>query len=394
MNRLARNSVVQRFVVRRLAGVVALALVSCINFPTPFENIVAGEKIRPFAVVCDPPEAAPGDTVSVRLYYYNPLGNAPSIHWNISLDYGVDLRGSEFEKNVVNLDSMMLFGSTPDTFRFRVPDSVLVHSTLISELVRNPSINPFHLTIDAADSMLRAAAMSGASSPLLTALADNFSCKVKLRAQMRASISIDVTMLLRVRYSNKVHSPNVNKNPTLTWMGIIKVPTAKFTDIDSLATSGYTFQYLYNQAHPDSVRDTVTIDSGYRYFAVADTGDSLKGTRPQTYQYLSYADNAMVLDTERYNFSWFFTNLDYASGMVMDSLIMFGQGRSRGVREVLPPVDTAMHRFSLYCTVRDSRPGDAGATPGEAFGLTEGYFAYTPSYARNTARSSRGGRLF
>ena len=376
-----------------MTGLLLLA-VSCTNFPTPFENIEEAQKLRPFAVVCDPPESAPGDTVSVRLYYYNPPGDQPSIHWQISLDYGIDLHGSDFEKDTVSLDSMMLPGSTPDGFRFRVPDSVLLNSTQLGEMASNPSINPLHLAIPVIDSLLRTAAQTGIATPQLLALADNFSCKLKLRAKMQADISLDVTMLLRVRYSNKLESPNVNVNPTLRWMGIIKVPKANFTAIDSISSSGYALQYLFNSVHPDSVHDTVTIDSGFTYFVVADSGGSDARTQRQAYTYLSFKDNVSKVDTEVYDYSWFYTNLDYSGAMIMDSLLMFGQGHSGAVRQMLPPVDTAMHRFRLYLAIRDERQADAGATPGEAFGWANGYFSYSASYARDASRNARRGRIF
>jgi hypothetical protein len=376
---------------RFLIGLIICGF-SCTNFPTPFENVVANQKIRPFAVVCDPPEAAPGDTVSVRLYYYDPPGDSAAINWQIALDYGTDLHGSQFEKAVVNLDTMMLPGSTPVNFRFRVPDSVLLHSTQLGELVNNTSVNPQHLTIADIDSQLRIAVRSGIASPQLIELADNFSCRLKLRAQMRADISLDVTMLLRVRYSDKLKSPDVNINPTVDWIGIITVPREDFKEIDSLSTTVYNFQYLFNRAHPDSERDTVTIDSGCTYFVAADSGGAGSRSPRQIYTYLSIPGDTMAVDTERYNYSWFYSNLDYSGGMIMDSLLMFGQSSERSVRQLLPSVDTAMHRFALYLTVRDGRRGDAGATPGEAFASANGYFSYTASYARHTYRSAGRGR--
>lgn len=392
MNILFRGAVGRREWIGGCLGGMLLLSVLCTNFPAPFENIVADQKIRPLAVVCDPPEAAPGDTVSVRLYYYDPPGDRPTIRWKLSLDYGTDLRGGEFENHVVNLDSMMLPGSTPDSFRFQVPDSVFFFSTQMSELVSNPKVNPLHYTIAAVDSLLRVAAKAGVSIPQLIDLADYFSCKLKLRAQMRSAISVDVTMLLQIRYSNKLKSPDVNVNPAINWMGILKVPTANYTTIDSLARSGATFQYLYNSALLDSVsvRDTVVIDSGFTYFVAADSG----GGHRQIYRYFSLQDNAMDVDTESYNYSWFFTNLDYSSGMIMDSLIMFGQGRAGSIRSLLPPVDTAMHRFELYLVIRDARRSDPNATPGEAFVQANGYFSYTDAYARTAYRKARSGRLF
>jgi hypothetical protein len=267
-----------------------------------------------------------------------------------------------------------------------VPDSAFFYSTQIQEMVANTALNPQHLSIGAIDSLLRLAALSGIATPQTVMLADNISCRIRLRAQMRSSISLDVTMLLRVRYSDKFNSPDVNKNPSIAWMGIIAVPTVDFKGADSLLTSGYTLRYLYDPAHPDSVRDTVTIDSGYTYLVAADSG---AGQR-EIYHYLTLKDNSIGVDTESFNYSWFYTNLDYNGGMVMDSLIMFGGGGSRSMRTLLPPVDTAMHRFVLYVAVRDRRSQDPNATPGEAFESAGGYLSYTPAYARNAARRSRG----
>ena len=105
-------------------AVLLLGAIACVKFPTPFENIVVGQKIRPFAVVCDPPDGAPGDTVSVRLHYYTPPGKKPAIRWSAALDYGVDSYGNKFEKRMVDLGPMMLAASLPDSFRFRIPDSM------------------------------------------------------------------------------------------------------------------------------------------------------------------------------------------------------------------------------------------------------------------------------
>jgi hypothetical protein len=101
----------------------------------------------------------------------------------------------------------------------------------------------------------------------------------------------------------------------------------------------------------------------------------------------------MILDTENYTYNWFYSNLDYAIGMIMDSLLMLSEGRSEPLHVLLPPVDTAMHRFALYLVVRDRRSSDACATPGEAFLWAKGYLWYTPAYARNLKRSG-GGRFF
>jgi hypothetical protein len=380
-----------------LLSALSLMVTSCTSpFPTPFENIVAGEKLRPFAVVCNPPEAAPGDTVSVSLYYYAPPSETPSIHWVAALDYGIELtNGSTYERNTVNLDSMMLPGSTAEHFTFRIPDSVLVHSTQIAVLLTNPNlqpyVNPFNLTAHTIDSTLRALAQAGGPVPALwQAAADNFSTKIKLRAQMRSSIALDVTMPLRVRYTCKLNPANANKNPVIHWMGVIRVPEGSPTDRDSIYLHPYELQYLYRATGTDSLRDTIVVDSGYNYFFAADSG--IYGTDTAYQKFVSYSTNNLTAtpDTENLRNTWFYSNLDFQSGMIMDSLLLFGETRS-ALGRMYPPVDTAMHRFQMWLVRRDQRGSDPGATPGEAFATATGYFLYTPAYVRHMVRNGGGG---
>jgi hypothetical protein len=380
-----------------LIAALSILAVSCTSpFPTPFENIVADQKLRPFAVVCNPPEAAPGDTVNVSLYYYAPPAESPSIHWLVSLDYGLEpTTGSEYEKNVVSLDNMMLQpGSTPTSFSFRVPDDVLVNSSQIGLLLTNPNLspylNPFNWSARTINDTLKFAATAGITDSLLWPAADNFSTTLRLRAEMRSSISVDVIMPLRVRYTNRIHPANANKNPVIHWMGIIRVPVEGFGETDSVYDYPHEMLYLYNPAHPDSVRDTIVIDSGYSYFIAADSG--IYGADTQFQKYNAYSTNNLsrTLDTESFGYTWFYTNLDYNSGMVMDSLLLLGEGH-HAVGRMYPPVDPAMHRFQVYLVLRDRRCAAFGATTGEAFVTKTGYFSYTEAYKRHAVRHGGGG---
>src|SRR5687767_2146166 len=67
----------------------AVALTACADFPEKYENVIVGRKIRPFAIVTDPPEAAPGDTVKVELKMYH-ADKAYAVDWELGLKYQVN----------------------------------------------------------------------------------------------------------------------------------------------------------------------------------------------------------------------------------------------------------------------------------------------------------------
>ena len=358
---------------------------ACTNFPFRYDNIVKDQKIRPFAMVCEPPEAAPGDTVLVRLYYYKPENQDPSIHWKISLDYGMDLYGQEKENRLADLDSMMLPGGRPDSFAFVVPDSALLYNTQLASLFNNPDYNPTGYSLRALDSLLKVFSAFGGLPPqaaFLMPYIDQVACRLKLRAQLRTGITLDVTKQLRVRYSRKFHSPNVNQNPRINWLGILAVPAANVYNFDSTRYYETSFYYLYYPLHPDSVQDTVVVDSGYSYFVVADSGIAAADTQRQLYSYMTQ-DGAVRSEREEYNYEWFYTNQDFQEGMVMDSLILItALGMDSYAQRLLPPVDTAMHRFTLYTVVRDFRWSDITSSTGADFQQATGYFRYTEAYSR------------
>ena len=60
--------------------VIMTFLVSCTNSLPKFADIQA-DKTRPIAIILDPAEAAPGDTVHVRYLGFSPDSATLSMHW-------------------------------------------------------------------------------------------------------------------------------------------------------------------------------------------------------------------------------------------------------------------------------------------------------------------------
>ena len=90
---------------------------ACSNFPERYENVIEGKKIRPFAIVLEPAEAAPGDTVDVSLHIYD-AGKNYSVEWSLQLDY-LDYSSTNDRNpaNTLDLDSMSIPAAQSDAER-------------------------------------------------------------------------------------------------------------------------------------------------------------------------------------------------------------------------------------------------------------------------------------
>ena len=367
---------------RLLPFIIILLVCGCTNFLSKFENIQAN-KTRPIAVVVEPAEAAPGDTVHVRYFGYSPDSLSMSIIWTAALDYAQDIYGNvAVESHVVSLDSMMLPGSKPDDFYFIVPDSVLLYSTYLKKMELAVWNTP-KWTIGYADSLLKNVVESNVVLPDdIKLYADMTGTKIELKAHVNAEIQVDIYRTLTVRYTRRLNSSNENKNPSVRFIGLCTVDRSNIPSFDSVSKYPHSIQYLYYPAHSELISDTLVIDTGKSYFVFAD--DCVDGTDSlmQQYTYLSLIDGSSITSRETYKYQWFYKDIDYNSSIVYDSLIEFQESSNSGnAKTFLPPVDTAMHRFKFYLVMRDNRL-DYEA-PGKAEYEVTGYFSYTAAYAKN-----------
>ena len=378
---------------RILCIVMMVFWVSCTNSLPKFADIQA-DKTRPIAIVIDPAEAAPGDTVHVQYIGFSPDSAALSMHWTVALDFALgNYGGVAVDGHIVNLDSMMLPGGTPSDFYFVVPDSTLLYSSYLKGLANAPW-DSLHLSISQADSILKLAVKAGVSlPPSLANIADMIGTNIKLNVHINAEYSLDVYKYMTIRYTRdlKSDSANVNRNPNLHWLAVYDVAKGKVNSFDTVAKYPYMVKFLYADSSflklkPVTLWDTIDIDSGHSYFLVADSGidSGVNGndTDMQAYSYLSLINGSLITTRETYDYQWFYKDLDYRSPEVYDSLILFTGSNALGnATKFLTPTDTAMHHFEFYCVVRDSRL-DFEAV-GESEYQVTGYFKYTDAYARN-----------
>ena len=374
---------------RTLFIVIVVFLVSCSNSLPKFEDIQA-DKTRPIAIIVDPPEAAPGDTVHVRYLGFSPDSATLSMHWTAALDFSLsNYGGTAVESHIISLDSLMLPGGTPSDFYFIIPDSTLLYSTYLKGITHAPW-DSLHLTLLQADSILKLAVKTAAAlPPPLARIADMIGTDIKINVHITAEYPLDVYKYMTVRYTRdlKSDSANVNKNPALHWLAVYDVAKGKVNSFDSVANYPYVVKFLYADSSflklkSVTIEDTIDIDSGHSYFMVADSGINAGDTDMQTYSYLSLISGSLQTSQEIYDYQWFYKDLDYRSNMVYDSLILFSGSNATGnATRFLTPIDTAMHHFEFYCVVRDSRQ-DFEAV-GESEYQVMGYFRYSDAYARN-----------
>ncbi|MBF0430963.1 MAG: hypothetical protein HQK83_06765 [Fibrobacteria bacterium] len=374
-----------------------LGLLACANFPEKFENIIEEGKIRPIAIVLDPPEAAPGDTVNVTLYMHD-AGKPYSIDWTLALDFNITNYGQLGSSgSVLNLDSMRIdadgYMDNPLRFRFVVPvgdKNPMLHSSLIPEIAI-PSSELDNDMKGALESMDVPIGEKGVAGKDVVELLDNtedipeeFSPMVDglislivLNARVvSGDFTLDIEKKLTVRYSNRLvvenGTTNVNVNPTLDSIGIISV-AKKDMEIpeDIHKYDSDTVYFKTNAFNQDSgaVVDTFVIKKDYSYFLIADSaGAAQKYVTP----------NGTVLKEQLF-YHWYYTNLDETSSD-WEKLINIGSDESDASLSVVsmtPPTDKSMNNFRIRVSVSDWRPEWALlCSDGIGYLDVRGYFKY------------------
>jgi hypothetical protein len=372
-------------------------LMSCADFPETYENVIEGQKIRPFATVLNPPEAAPGDTVEVFLHLYD-ADKEYSAEWTLQLDYTVDNYAylSSAGKNL-NLDSMKI--PIPDSdadgrlhFRFVVPrgeHNPFYHSPLVPE-IQVPAGEISSETRELLESSGIEVAEKGLTSRSLVEylderetvpaefapLANEMIALIRLNAKIKSEdFELDVDKRLTVRYSNRLESGgSINSNPALNSIGIITVKKKGINEPEKISGFEADTQYFstnaasLNSGDPLPV-DTFLIKKDWSYFLIADTGGAAQ----------RYVSPSGKTHSEHLFYQWFYTNLD-ETGADWDELIEVGDGDSDPSLPVVTlkvPKDRGMKNFMIRVSVGDWRPEWALlSSTGLAYLEARGYFKY------------------
>ena len=347
----------------------------CGDFPNKYENVIRGEKIRPFAIVVDPPEAAPGDTVDVRLKMYDAEKDY-SISWELGLDYKVDVYNSfSSVSQILNLDTGGLkFNRSDDELSFSIvvpegPLSPMTISELIPDVVKDAAdlsederTALIHIGVNnlvegvRRDDLLNVLPNLDTIPNELSNIIDNMVALMQFKANViSGDFKLDVTKNLTVRYSNRLAAgsipSNVNTNPVVNSIGIIRVAKSGVESIDDVQkyARDTTFFNIDGLTQLDSlIFDTLNLKEGYSYFAIASGAETQNYRSPEE-----------VNHKEDLYYQWFYTNLDDVNAEWED-LITLNTEQSPGhlgaVSLSFPKEELGMKHFSLRVTVNDFRP--------------------------------------
>lgn len=373
-------------------------LAGCAEFPEKYENVIEDAKIRPFAIVLDPPEAAPGDTVRAALKMY-AAGKPYTVKWSLALKFQVkqSATGSAFPTATewIDLDTdgfdhqASVEGSS---LAFAIPTgnrNPLRLSGYIAEVIpesdlsegerqRLPEIGIESFTGGIPRETLLAALESHPELPNgLATLVDGFLAVVQIKAQVTSpGFVLDVTKTLTVRYSNRLAAgdlvSNVNANPRVDTIGIIHVRAGGVTDFENIGNhASDTVWFAHSPGAPaeaDRV-DTLKVMPGDSYFLIASGGGGQRYRSPQGREH-----------DEQLFYQWFYTNLDAPDKPWEDLIVTDREGRPLDGPVIpirFPDKAIGLRRFTIRATVGDSRP-EWGilSSPGLAYGSILGLIEY------------------
>lgn len=341
------------------------------NFPDEEMHLGLEDKVRPYAIQLDRPDAAPGDPVVVTLLAQTPDPDELDVSWQVALDFDRGLyEADEVERRIVEIPAGLptadADGFLTDDFTWNVPDSVLLWSSAIPEVLTDPATVALAEQLigpaagspprkSAVDAWLRALdapdvqAMDPELREAVWALADRFACQVRLRATLRTDITVDVTRNLTVRHTRRLGGPNTNANARIVRFGVVALNKrdAERDDIDDPGVEQTLYEFVRDGVTLTD-RVQVPVRSGWTYYAVAGfAGD----------EYTSPFDYAGILQ-ETGEFRWYYYRQD--APRAGHHLFVKEDGEEAEMWDLdaearmKPPGAGAVYR--LVVVVRDERP--------------------------------------
>jgi hypothetical protein len=425
----------------------------CTQFPTRYERIEP-DALRSLCFSYQPyAEAAPGDTLTVRAYFGGE--KVVSVKWTWSTDHVIDGYGTDTVLNVRKLPVVRESSRLPDstTVSFVVPDSVFFatrglsarvygaaratlppgmasmpqaeHAAFLADLMAIDPSDPAALLpfIDTWGAAMGISTIDESAVTTIMSIGGALLRAFNAPAALYATATSETGKTLKIkgdfyiRYNRKlVGTPfadllPVNRNPAVRWIGVYTVRgkgIGAFHPGDSAYAGKFTLSYLYNELFPDSVRDTVLIDTGHSYFFAADSGiisytlkagarvvESIAGsdtvwrtlaadstvTENSFDTYLvPVSPDSFVVESETWTCDWQYQNLDLDSVTEpLDSLFMLAGRGGSWIVGALPSLDPKMTHARIWTTVRDFFL-DFNRPTGITVKNCDVYFRYSEAY--------------
>jgi len=322
--------------IKKVLSGLACVMICCVYqcgqlFPTTFDRVDA-DRVRVLDYIYDPPEAAPGDTVTVKAIFAGAGDSLQpaDVAWSASFKMLSNLNGVDTALDIRPLELLSYEQSYFSTntsclvLRFKVPDSVLFQSPMIPEdwtksipnqtmtgipdFIRNIGKNTFLTLIDSIsakarlwgglflecltqqDTLLLLQTLSSDQNYMMyqdtlkyymPAILQLLTVKIRLFADIKDAYRVRSDYF--VRYNNRFKNipgskAYINNNPHIDSVGIYSVKKEGLIEFNPAQTSyEYRFQRLYGEEDslitdtiPDSLR-VITIDKGYSYFVAGFT---------------------------------------------------------------------------------------------------------------------------
>lgn len=250
-----RRSQVKKIIFGVLLMLSAFLLSSCTEgFPDEEMHFGIEDKVRPYAVIIEPPEAAPGDVVEVTFLARVPDQSDLDITWKVALDFSNGIyETDEVEDNFVSPNVPLAVvdadGFLTQTFTWQIPDDALLLSSDIPEVLVDPA------TVFLAEELLGSAGrpvptkgdvnswlsnltdndvdnMSEEKRLATWALADRFASQIRFRCALQTERAIDVTRNLTIRHTARLNGPNANINPHLQFFEVVALEVEDAVESD------------------------------------------------------------------------------------------------------------------------------------------------------------------
>lgn len=219
------------------------------TYPNEEMDIAGSDRTRPFAIVCEPAEAVPGEMVGVWLFYYEPDTDLRDVSWQVALDYDMGLyEADEIERDIRPIHVPHLPSPDPQGFfqhygSYQVPDDALLRATSLPEVITDelvlslarPLLDKESQTpvtkreidvflADVAGTEDWDLAVDPDTAAAIRLLSDLFASRIRFRATINGTVHVDVTKTLTIRYSREIGTINVNENTTGASPRIVAVP--------------------------------------------------------------------------------------------------------------------------------------------------------------------------
>ncbi len=380
--------------------IIAISFLLLFTFCVDFGEFdrIEEDKLRVIGICFEPvAEVAPGDTVIGKAYF---AGNEVTAIGGFSVAYTFKWDQNPYfpdERPIELVDSTLWL---PDSiqFSFRIPDDVFVKENSLGDIDTNeikPLIELIKLNKQTDGAVL--ASMSEDSLFYFFEMISELStrCFLFFTAVSENNTNLKIRSDFIIRYNSMFPEfMPVNNNPQIQWIGVYKVTGKEIEDFSPMNPKykgKYSLSYLYNEFHPDSIIDTIEIDTGYTYYIASDrgintyidsTGQKITDTTLDFFE-IEIGDSVIILP-EIYEYEWFYQNLDDVS-TEPDSLLDLSSDEESwpSLAQMILPLDTEMKRFRVWLIVYDSFEEEWARPSGFAMRTVDGVFEFTKAYKKS-----------